>query len=239
MMNKIESTKDYEVFKDVIGNRATKSNHINKLKFAMKQDPQITEYNPILVNEKMEVIDGQHRLKAIKELGLSVHYIKVSGLTLKNVQDLNSNTKAWTPSDYARAYSITGNTNYDFYLDHKEEFKFNHDITLQYSGFPNQGTGESFKNGNYRKGNKAKVMAYSNYLRDIKPYLEHAYVRSTALALLDMFQHDEYDHDRMVKQMKKCGLRIERYNRKEESLIPLARAYNKGLSTKNYITFTN
>ena len=38
--------------------------------------------SPILVNEKMEVIDGQHRLQAQKELNLPTYYIKNKGYDL-------------------------------------------------------------------------------------------------------------------------------------------------------------
>lgn len=239
MTTKILSTQNYDSFKTITGNRTLNKGHVKKLKIAIDANPQITEYNPILVNENMEIIDGQHRKQAIAELGLPVHYIQVPGLTLEDVQALNSNKKSWTPMDYAKAYSINGNENYSFYLVHKAEFGFNHDITVQYAGFPNQNTNASFISGHFKVGKDQDVVfKYSTWLREIKQFLPHAYFRSTALALLDMFKQPEYNHEHMLKRMELHGWQVARHTRKEESIRAIAEYYNKHLkSGKGYIDF--
>ena len=45
--------------------------HIEKLKKSIKNKGLI---NPIMVNQKLEIIDGRHRLKACEELGVAVKY---------------------------------------------------------------------------------------------------------------------------------------------------------------------
>ena len=77
--NKIHVTKDYDMFSYVIGNRDIVNKHVKDLSSHIEQrDLNI----PIIVNEKMEVCDGQHRLEAYKALDLPVHYIIKEGLTL-------------------------------------------------------------------------------------------------------------------------------------------------------------
>ena len=239
MSIEIKSTKDYSLFKDIKGNRGKNESHIKKLKIAIDANPKITEYNPILVNEKMEIIDGQHRKKAIEQLNLPVHYIQVEGLKLDDVQKLNSNKKSWTPMDYAIAFSITGNKNYDFYIEIKKSFKLNHDVTIQYAGLPNQNTASSFAHGHFTAGeDKDLIRQYCQQLTDIREFLPHAFLRSTALSLLSMFQNPNYDHAHMVKRMEQQGMNVKRFTRVEESTRELAEYYNKHKkSGKGYVLF--
>ena len=70
---KIYITKDYSIFKKLTGNRSTELERITKICDSIREVGYIT--SPILVNENMEVIDGQGRLEAFKELGIPVEYI--------------------------------------------------------------------------------------------------------------------------------------------------------------------
>ena len=53
-------TRDYDKFKLLEENRTVSKSHVNKLKIAIGDNPNIMRAQPILVNEDMEVIDGQH-----------------------------------------------------------------------------------------------------------------------------------------------------------------------------------
>ena len=98
---KIQKTQDYTLFRRIKGNRNVSQPHVKRLLEAIKNDPKTITYNPIVVNSKMEVIDGQHRLEAIKKVDLPVYYIIVDDLRLETVQKLNSGSKMWSPMDYA------------------------------------------------------------------------------------------------------------------------------------------
>ena len=70
--NKIHVTSDYSKFSYLVGNRDIVNKHVKDLSGHIdERDLSI----PIIVNENMEVCDGQHRLEAYKVLGLPVHYI--------------------------------------------------------------------------------------------------------------------------------------------------------------------
>lgn len=58
---------------------------------------------PILVNEQMEIIDGQHRVLAAKELGVSIFYDVRQDITPRHMILLN-NTKSWTLTDHLHFY---------------------------------------------------------------------------------------------------------------------------------------
>lgn len=86
--NEIQRTNNYYMFKRLEGNRFVDPKKVNKLKKSIDEVGYIS--NPIIVNEKMEVIDGQHRLEALKELGKPVEYIVQKNLDIKEVLFMNS-----------------------------------------------------------------------------------------------------------------------------------------------------
>lgn len=125
---KIITTKDYSSFKTITGNRQVSDNHVKQLAASIAAQ-NLLPYNPILVNENMEVIDGQHRLLAAEQLGLEVAYVTVQGATIKVVQQLNAHQRQWNLKDYAESYASQGNQHY-ITLKH---FYENHDMPVSIS----------------------------------------------------------------------------------------------------------
>ena len=69
-VNKVYQTNDLTICKEIGGNRVPNPQHVKRLCSSIKENGMLC--NPILVNEKMQVIDGQHRLLASKEANSSV-----------------------------------------------------------------------------------------------------------------------------------------------------------------------
>ena len=63
-------TNKYEIFKQLKGNREVSPKRISKIINSIKEVGYII--NPIIVNEKMEVIDGQGRLEALRILKIQL-----------------------------------------------------------------------------------------------------------------------------------------------------------------------
>ena len=109
-VNKVYKTNDLSVFNQIKGNRPPNPQHIRRLADSIKTNGILQ--NPIIVNEKMDVIDGQHRLLAAKEANSSVFYIVVDGYELNEVQVLNLNQKNWTSKDFLEGYADMGIESY-------------------------------------------------------------------------------------------------------------------------------
>lgn len=99
--NQVHTTTDYFLFKPIEGNRNKNLLHINRLKKSMAETYLFTV---IIVNEKYEIIDGQHRFECVKELKLPMHYIVCKGYGLNEVHVLNQNSKTWNADDYLTGY---------------------------------------------------------------------------------------------------------------------------------------
>ena len=61
-VDKIYETKDYSIFNKLHGNRKTKKSNIKTLTQSMNDSKWVG--SPVVVNEKMEIIDGQNRIEA-------------------------------------------------------------------------------------------------------------------------------------------------------------------------------
>lgn len=235
---KIRSTKDYSAFKTVKGNRQVRPAHVKKLKLAIEKDPGSIKYNPILINEDWEVIDGQHRLTAISQLDLDVYFVQVPGLKLEDVQKLNSLNKQWQPIDYAKAFAKIGNQNYARYVEVKEdrELSLNHDSLMRYLALDNPITSQSFNEGKLKVDNFERSKELLMQLREVGAYYERYNIRSFALAFLRLAQEEDYDHKRMLTQMRKYAVDlIEDYSKEQDYYMALIKVYNfqKGRKNKN------
>ena len=98
----IESTMDYNRFKIMTGNRGVLDSNVKRLVASMsnKQLASIA-----IVNDKDEIVDGQHRYKACEQLGIPFHYIVMKDYGIDEVHILNTNMKNWTNEDFVHQFS--------------------------------------------------------------------------------------------------------------------------------------
>ena len=66
--SQVYTTTDYFLFKPIEGNRHKNLLHLSRLKKSISANYLFTV---IIVNEKYEIIDGQHRFQCIKDLKLT------------------------------------------------------------------------------------------------------------------------------------------------------------------------
>ena len=103
-------TRDYSKFKRLIGNRDIPESRISKIVESIQTIGWV--HNPIIVNEKMEVIDGQGRLTALQRLKMPVEYIIAEGAGNKECIYMNMNMVNWKLPDFIKSYAEQGNENY-------------------------------------------------------------------------------------------------------------------------------
>lgn len=116
-------TNDYDKFKFISQNR--EPDHVKALILSFK-DRLVP--NAILCNEKFEIIDGQNRFLASKEIGAPIYYYIINGLGIYDVASLNSYGKNWNTIDYIKMWASLGKEEYKKVLSFNEEFP---DLSLQ------------------------------------------------------------------------------------------------------------
>ena len=101
----VQETRDYARFSLMELNRDVNRQHVERLKQSFERDYLLA---PILVNENFEIVDGQHRFTAAKEMGLPIRYVVANGYTIEHVKMLNHEGKNWSVMDHFMSYVKQG-----------------------------------------------------------------------------------------------------------------------------------
>ncbi len=214
-MNKavIESTSDYSKFAFIEENRKVSKPHVNRLVATLKLFPKQIEWTPILVNEKFQIADGQHRFTALKELGLPIYYLMVKGLTIEDARRLNAGAKPWSPMDYAECFCALGKDAYCFYVKLKLNFqkKLNHDVLMRFIQLGPMTT-EAFKQGMLTAPDKSMTKELCAAAYRMWQITDNNH-RALAFALQQLYDegHDLMDICNSVETAYKAGKTIEQY----------------------------
>lgn len=116
----IQTTKNYKLFKFILGNRPLNRNNLRMITRSIAQE-NLLDVAPIIVNENMEIVDGQHRFQIAKENGFPINYLVLNGGELKHIHMLNNVSRKWGSEDYVRSYATQGNANYKRFLAFMQE----------------------------------------------------------------------------------------------------------------------
>lgn len=207
MKSDIKQTKNYDQFKVLDWNRNIKENNLKKIEKNYEKNGWLQ--HPIMVNEKFEVIDGQHRLEFAKRNNLPVYYVVIPGIGVKDCLTMNNTRTTWYLTDYINLYAEQKNDNYIILKSLLENYAFLSPTTL--IGVLNQsGTGGQMlakvKNGEYEITAKEhdKAIEKLDMLKRCARYILGTEGRASALFTAVSFAYDcpGVNKTRLEKQIK-------------------------------------
>jgi len=230
-MIKIQQTEDYSSFKRIKGNRTINKAQVTKLIASFGVNPGIATAVPIIVNDKKQIIDGQHRFEALKKLGLPINYLEISGLSLTDVQIVNSSTKTWTPLDYAKSFSELGLKDYDIYLEFRNKYHLSHNILISYLSNTtdmrgNGNTVYTFRAGKFKVTDVKMAHRLCQQLVEMQQFYNRGDSRVFALAFKIAAINPQYDHSRMMAKMTQRSSTLKDSPYAEDYMRQLERIYN-------------
>ncbi len=207
-VNKVYKTSNLSMFKNIDGNRVPNLQHVNRLADSISVYGM--KCNPILVNERMEIIDGQHRLMAAKEAESFVYYIIVAGYSLSEVHTLNANQKNWCAKDFMEGYANMG---VEPYIKLSIFFKKNIDYTLpvcimlcnnstDYNEKKGKGIKNNFNDGNWVGKDFELAQELANKIRMIKPYFMYYNTRAFVAAIMVLFKNKNFDFNEFMHKVR-------------------------------------
>lgn len=207
---KIQVTTDYGQFRLMKGNRSVDYNHVKKLKREMERNPQLLASNPILVNEHLFIIDGQHRRMAAQELGVPVFYIVSAGSTIEATRHLNTSQKRWQLLDFARSYADSGREDYVQFLQFHKEFPEIPPAVLRVylAGGQKHQMAEDFMRGEFKVSDLDE--ARSN-LQNLQAVIDKTHIQLNAPmahALLQLWStNDDFDNETFMSKLDRENAR--------------------------------
>lgn len=251
MVNIIWTTQNPNIFNKVDTNREVSKNG-NLLKEIQKYGIK----TPIQVNEKYEIIDGQHRLWCASQIlqkgGIvDIPFYIVVGAEQKDMITQNVASKNWKPLDYVQAYRGQ-NENYQIIHELYEKYRpmsiANLLAVLKNSvtkGSLEQKDNVEFRDGQFEFWNldysKEFLKFYDNMVTEIASFNgweePKAPKRVFLNSIYEMFAREETDQEHLLYN---TPLMYEKYNSETDmykNLKGITNAYNKGGKSENGETF--
>lgn len=214
-------TKDYGLFKIHPENRSIMSSHVNRLVKKMKNYGSWLKTSIVIVNEKFQIIDGQHRVEAAKIVGFPIRYQIVTGAEAEHILKMNQDQRNWSPFDVIEKYVKRGNKHYTALAEFKTEFP-QFKIT-ECTNFCTNGvttvSREQFEEGRWVTKDMKKAREYANNILKLQPYFDKYYTKAIFVrAMMKVmsgkkeFSFDEFLHKIKLRpnMLVPCGT-VEQY----------------------------
>lgn len=247
VIENIYEESDYSVFHPLLGNRSIDEYRKAKIRKSVAKVGWIL--NPIVVNEKFEVIDGQARLEVLKEMGLPVQYVIACGTGVDECISMNISQSTWRTEDYVSSYAELGNQNYARLMlltSHFEEFGMPEVTGVVRNTIIRSGGFSSFlKSGNLVLSDEEYVIAWRvlETTRKFLPILSKVpgSLRTKITAIAWAIRNTNVDVDRLYKKLERQYPTLSPVVEMRPDIFfsELSDIYNKGLSAKNCIYFDN
>lgn len=201
MTGELHTTKEYGRFTTLKGNRKINKNHVRQLKRLIQKNGNLSDKFPIKVNGGGDVLDGQHRLQALKELDLPVTYEVVRDADISTVRAINLGNRNWDWRDMAESFSKLGNSEYTWFLQYVDDYELPFLVALSFCDNPaSRGHDGRFNQGYLNIEDKELAVKRAEHYREVKDLTSIA-GKDFAFALRLISLNGDYDPERMIKKL--------------------------------------
>lgn len=234
---KVLTTTNYDKFSLIYANRQVNEAHVKNLCKSFRKR-NLFAVNPIIVNNAMEVIDGQHRLEVARKLKLTVHYIVIAEASIDDIAAMQVSAR-WLTADWAESWYKRGVDDYGVLL----QFAKDHDISVSLAG---EILSEKYSNiahyiqdGTFEVIDLEKATAFMKLLFDLRPYLgetvpNHRYFTRALRMALNL---PGVSPEEMLHKITMRGEIIERQLNVHQYLRILEQIYNHHRKDGKYARF--
>ena len=245
-------TKNWPAMTYLEDNRDTDDGDIKRLAENIKDHGQL---QPIVLNDRWDIIEGQHRVKACQLLDIPVMYIISKRATIKHVIVMNNNQKSWRNKDYLKCFSHKNHKNSSEYKKISvffDTYGLNFSVTINLlAGYERKassytGSGKArraFIEGNFKIKSLESAEKYGNQLKRLKSKVNQLVQNGKFCMAWVMMQNSiapdsEGTFSMMtgVKQMEKNYDEFKSCKNQDSWDDAIVVAYNKGLNAKNKLT---
>lgn len=233
-------TTDYKGFKRVVGNRAVLEERVTKILASIDKIGYIPI--PLVVNEKMEVIDGQGRLEACSRRGLPVNFIIKPGLRIEDCITMNINVSPWKLMDFIECYAEIGNKSYQYMVDIMKEISklygkqfMSVDVLCASLFNTKRGPGNAIKSGRltvtqeqYEKALECLKYSFGiiDYFDKNKVRLKSNNITSLIRAIIFCYKYEGVDNKKLQNTLQERGHLMQKWTNVETALEEIDYIYN-------------
>lgn len=193
-------------------NRGVDVRHVARIKNAIAKR-NLLHINPIKINQKKEIIDGQHRVHAALELSLKSVPCLVVNACVDDAVLLNQHAKNWSGLNFAQYWAAQGKTDYKKFIAFVEETHIKGSTALRLLAKGESFHFGNFKAGTFRVGDLSRAYAFVALLEDFRDLLPTIHTspgylnRQFIFALWHVVQTTpSYGHARLMRGIARHGL---------------------------------
>ena len=222
-------SSNYSNFKFLEANRDIKERHVNNLVTSIKKEGQIY---PILVNNRFEVIEGQHRVEACKILQIPIMFLKNDKATIKHVRIVNNCQEGWKFYDFLKSFSHHSHPNHEIYQKiglFVKEFSFQPRICLilLVGGVDNGTKINEFKFGTFTIEDEEKSRRLAKQLLKIKTFAPDLVAnKKFCLSWFRVQKIEKFKVESAYDQIRKYRSKLEGCLNQEDWIEGLLEAYS-------------
>lgn len=197
-------TDELSKFKLIDGNRADAELRAKNISKSVEKVGYIPA--PIIVNENMEIIDGQARFAYCKQTNSPITYLVINGLTVDDCIAMNASTTRWKLEDYVESYAQRGWSDYvilNEFIKANREWGYGYELSVwALTGSDATNSNGKIKNGEFiLKSGAAKraeeFVAYWDKFKGIKTNNKSAFYKALGYCYL----LECVDNERLVRKV--------------------------------------
>ncbi len=235
---RVQNTRNLDQFKTLPGNRSVNPAHAVELQNLILENGNLTGQFPIVVTKDMYVIDGQHRLAALRELGYDVSYIVQPHANIDTVRHINRGGRNWSWRDMAVSYADLGNTEYEWFLSFVNKFGLSYRCAMLIVGEAACGgrgmAASPFMAGELVINDRARAYEVAVLLHEV---LQAAgadrFGEPFSQAVVGVIKSPQYDHKTMIRKLTRFGYQLPDRAVVLEYKRQLEKIFNKGVAEES------
>lgn len=239
--NVVSSTKHYGVFKLDPRNRPISMDHVQELYDSISRKNLLDLY-PIVVNEDMLIIDGQHRFVAARELGVPIYYIVSSKALITDIAEVAKNNMKWTSHDRLHYYCSHNIEDYLIlrkFLATYQFIRIGTAVNLCYFGDWRQVKCD-FDAGKYRCNDIDFGIKVAEHVKAFGAWIKHYKDNAFIHAIRNLMANDQYRPEVMIEKMEYLSPKLVRCPDMDTYISVINEIYNyKARSNKIELVHLN
>lgn len=223
----VYETKDYSMFSGMEYNRTVVESRVSKLMASLSEKEIL---NPIVVNEKGEIVDGQGRYEALKRLDRPIRFVISPGADINDCRRMNLYNTNWKLDDFVNSYVAQKRQPYMLFKRCKEETGFPYMRILRLCNHSASHVNKVIERGElqFTEEDIAVVKRVKEAAEEILDALQFTkrYNEAFIVAVKVMMETEGYDHQQMVRRCIKERARYNQMSNLESMLAEFSRIYN-------------
>jgi hypothetical protein len=237
--NVVQSTTNYEQFDLLTANRDVYQPHVKRLIKSFEDKGNLTQVQPILVNEKYQVIDGQHRLTAAMELKLPIYFTVVPGIGISEARQMNLLHRRWDSDAFLKTYSAEGRKAYIEFSKLRFDYpSFSYSILLAaIKGHQSPGSQIEFRNGELEMFDIAEVRKRLDDISELAEITNIFTKQAVVYAYLRARLADNFNNELFVDKVAEKRLELGAYGSVVDNLRQFEALYNFNRGTTSRVRF--